>query len=196
MKSIPKENRDLRIYVLRKDLFRAVGFALWMVLWYSGAAAYNHNHQTYPPERQMVGWRLYLWLAIAAITGFLLFRLWKFFTDRTFRGIIKSNSNSRSYSPSQDPKNSAYDFRLNTKLKIEQSDGTTRRIRFEQKNGFYTYYYEGSEIMHLHGLPYPVNLDPSSQNGYVCSACGTWYKEKKDRCDVCNHTIIDPKKLK
>ena len=193
---IPKENRDLRLYVLRKDLFRAFGFALWMVLWYSGAVAYNNNHKTYPPERQMIGWKLYLWLGIAAVMGILIFRLWKFFTDRTYKGKIVRNGNSRSYTQSQDPGSAEYDFRLNTKLKIQEPDGTTHRIRFEQKDGFYSYYYEGNEIVHLHGLPYPVNLDPTCKNGCVCSACGTWHKEKTDRCNVCNHTIIDPEKLK
>lgn len=195
MKSIPKKNKDLRRYVLKNDLLRILGFVLWVALWWGGAIAFNNNHQTYPDERRMVGWRLYLWLGIAVITGFLIFRLWKFLTDRTFRGRIMSNDNSRSYTQSQDPGSSEYDFRLNTKLKIQQPNGAVRRIRFEQKNGFYTYYYEGTEILHLHGLPYPINLDKSGKNGSVCSACGTWYQSKRDRCDVCNHTIIDPEDL-
>jgi hypothetical protein len=125
----------------------------------------------------------------------VIFRIWRFFTDKTYRGRIVSNDNSRSYTQSQDPGSAEYDFRLNTKLKILDDDGKVHRTRFEQKNGFYTYYYEGNEIVHLHGLPYPINLDPTGKDGCVCAACGTWYETKKDICDVCNHTIIDPKKL-
>ncbi len=195
MKSIPKKNRDLRHYVLKKDLFRAIGFALWIVIWWSGATVFNNNHKTYSDARRMVGWRFWLWMAIAFVTGFLLFRLWKFFTDRTFRGKIVTNDNSRSYTPSEDPGNAEYDFRLNTKLRIKLPNGKMRCIRFEQKNGFYTYYYADTEILHLHGLPYPINLDPTGKNGYVCSACGTWSKDLPERCAVCNHTVIDPKDL-
>ena len=195
MKRIPKENRDLARYVLKKDLLRVIGFLLWMAIWWGGAVAYNNNHKTYPPERLMVGWRLWLWLAVAALSGFFLFRLWKFITDRTFCGTVVYSGNSRSYSPSQDPGNSEYDFRLNTRLKIELPDGRFRRIRFEQKNGFYNYYHEGNRVLRLHGLPYPINLDTEAKDGYVCSACGTWYEKKHTRCESCNHTMIDPGKL-
>ena len=126
---IPKENRDLKRYVLRKDLIRALGFALWMVVWYSGAVAYNLNHKTYPPERQMIGWKLCLWMAIAAVIGTVIFRIWRFFTDKTYRGRIVSNDNSRSYTQSQDPGSAEYDFRLNTKLKILDDDGKVHRTR-------------------------------------------------------------------
>lgn len=195
MKRIPKENRDLARYVLKKDLLRILGFLLWMIALGGGAEAYNNNHQTYPPERLMLGWKLHLWLTVAALSGFLIFRLWKFITDRGFCGTVVSNENSRTYSPSEDPGSSEYDFRLNTRLKIRMPNGRTRRIRFEQKNGFYQYYHEGNRIRKIHGLPYPVNLDPTASCGYVCSACGTWTRERPERCEKCNHTVIDPKKL-
>ena len=192
---LPKENRDLLRYVIKKDVLRLVGFAAWIALWWGGALAYNNNHQTYPDSRRMVGWRFWVWIAAAAITGFVLFRIWKFFTDRSFRATIVEKGNSRSYSASQDPGESEYDFRLNTRLRVQLPNGDRRRIRFEQKNGFYSYYYEGTEIVRLHGLPYPINLDPTSANGCVCAACGVWTKEKGNRCPGCNHTMIDPVKL-
>ena len=199
MNRIPKENRDLLWYVLRRDAFRLFGFAVWVGALLLGAISYNNNHKTYPPERLMIGWKLWLWIALAVLTGFFLFRVWKFFTDRPFRGVIESNGNSRSYSASQDPgatSGASYEFRLNTSLRVRSQDGKLHRIRFEQKNGFYSYYHEGNEIAHFHGLPYPLNLDSKHENGWVCVACGTWYKAKIDRCDHCHHTLIDPDKLK
>ena len=51
---IPKQNRDLRRFVLRRDLKGLLLWLLWVLLWGTGAWAYNANHATYPPERQML----------------------------------------------------------------------------------------------------------------------------------------------
>ena len=62
---IPKQNRDLRRFVLRRDLKGLLLWLLWVLLWGTGAWAYNANHATYPPERQILGWRLALWLLVS-----------------------------------------------------------------------------------------------------------------------------------
>jgi len=192
---IPKKNKDLRNYILKKVLLRTIGFLIWLGFWWGGAVMFNYNHRTWSDESLMKGWKLWMWMGIAAVTGALLFRVWQFFTRRSFSGLIVSNDNSRSYTPSEDPKKSEYDFRLNTKLKVRLPDGGTRRIRFEQKDGFYTYFHEGNEIMYFRGLPYPINTDPTGKNGYICVACGTVYKKLPCTCEVCKHSVIDPKQL-
>jgi len=198
MHKIPKQNRDLSRYVLKKDLLRLLGLATWLVFWLGGALLYNHNHRTYRPDQRMVGWRLGLWIGIAFVTGFFRFRVSKSLFDRSFLGTITANQNSRGYTPSQDPGKNAvgsYDFRVHTSLRVKGPKGGRHRIRFEQKDGFYNYYHEGNEILHLRGLPYPINLDPDRKCGTVCSACGTWYKDKVTHCDICRHTVIDPAAL-
>ena len=198
MHKIPKQNRDLARYVLKKDILRLFGLAVWLAAWLGGAMLYNNNHQTYPPERRMIGWRLWLWMGIALVIGFFLFRVSKSLFDKSFRGVITENANSRGYTPSQDPGRTtvgSYDFRLHTRLRVRTADGRRKRIGFEQKDGFYSYYHEGNEILHLRGLPYPIHLDPTHPHGCVCSACGTWYKSYQTRCDTCHHTIIDPAAL-
>ena len=196
MPRIPRKNRDLKLYVLRRDLFRVLGYILWVFALYMGAWSYNYNHPNYPHYRLIVGWKMAIWILFAVISGFLLFRIWKLFCDCTFSGIIEVASLSRSYSSSNDPgKGNDYDFRLNTYLTVRTESGKKRRIRFEQKPGFYLYYHEGNRVTHLHGLPYPVNTDPTAPHGYVCSACGAHHERFADRCHTCNHSLIDPQEI-
>lgn len=194
---IPKKNRDLAIYVRRRDIIRLICFALWVVLFIGGALFYNYEHQTYPEYRRMVGWRMAVWAVGAVVSGFLLFRVWKIFLDRSFAGTIVDTGLSRSWSASDDPGAATdYDFRLKTRLKVRTDRGRLRRIRFEQKPGFYLYYHEGNRVVHFHGLPYPVNTDPLAKSGYVCTVCGRHSKDCIDLCPACRKSIIDPADLK
>lgn len=193
---IPKKNRDLAVYVRRRDLIRLIGFVIWVALLIGGALFYNHEHQTYPDYRRMVGWRMAIWVAAALISGFLIFRLWKFFSDRSFSGTVVDAGLSRTWSASDDPGGATdYDFRLKTRLRVRTERGRHRRIRFEQKLGFYLYYHEGNHVVHFHGLPYPINTDPAASAGYVCSVCGHHSKERIDLCPACRKSMIDPADL-
>ncbi|MBR3895395.1 MAG: hypothetical protein IKJ35_09690 [Clostridia bacterium] len=193
---IPKKNRDLTRCVRRRDLLRLIGFLLWVALLVCGALFYNHEHQTYPDYRRMVGWRMAVWVIAALFSGVLIFRIWKFFTDHSFSGTIVDTGISRSWGASDDPGGAAnYDFRLKTSLKVRTEKGDLCHIRFEQKPGFYLYYHEGNRITHFRGLPYPINTDPTASNGYVCAVCGHHSKDYTDICPTCRHTLIDPAEL-
>ena len=201
MSKIPAKNKDLRRYVFFKDLRKITIYLLWMAIWYFGAYMYNHNHQKYPPERLMVGWKLLIWMLASAFLGFLLFRIWTFFTDRTYGAVITVSGLSQSYEASKDPglhNSTDFDFRLNTALKIKKhGKKKNSRIHFEQKLGFYFYYYEGTEILKLRGLPYPIavrNRHPDAKQG-ICAACGQISDEAQGNCQVCGHTLIDPNEL-
>ena len=197
---IPRQNRDLRRYVLRNDVIRSLLFVLWVAMWIFSAYLYNDRHQTYVYERKILGWKLVFLIAAALISGFFIFRLWTFFTHRTICGKIESNDLSRSYSSSGDPslvkslQSTKSDFHLNTVLKIRLPNGKRCRIRFVQKDGFYQYYAPNCRIVRFHGLPYPVRI--SEGNGYLCAACGRIYKEKESFCEDCHHSLIDPSDLK
>lgn len=201
MLKIPSQNKDLRRYVFRKDLRKIALYAVWLAIWYFGAYAYNQDHQSYPPARLMVGWKLLLWMAASALLGFVIFRVWTFFTDRSYRAIITRSGLSQSYEASKDPglhNATDYDFRLNTALHVKKKgDGKNRRIHFEQKIGFYFYYYEGTEIVKLHGLPYPIavgNQHPDARER-ICAACGQISVDNESHCHVCGHSLIDPADL-
>ena len=193
---LPIKNRDLRRLALRRDLFRLLGYLLWIAIWIGSALVYNAEHPNYPHHFQIVGWRMLFLVTATLVSGFLFFRVWQLFTERTVCGVIESSSLSRSYSASADPGESTdYDFRLNTKLRIRLENGKTKTLCIEQKNGFYHYYYEGARIVRLRGLPYPIRLDGDSSIGYVCAACGSLSETKIDACPHCGRSMIDPSDL-
>lgn len=198
MYQIPKQYKDLRRHIFYKDLKKIILFVLWVAFLLSGALSYNHNHQTYTDDRKILGWKLVVWIAIAAVTGFFLFRMWTFLSDRTCSGKIHYSSLSYSYSPSADPyaiKSLTYDTRTDKKIQIIRPNGKKRILRFEQKIGSYWYYNEGERIVRFHGCPYPLNLDPEAKHGYVCVACGRMYQSYIDECQSCYLSIIDPAEL-
>ncbi len=212
---IPKENKDLRRYAARRKILQISAYATWIAAFLISALAYNAAHTTYPPARLILGWRLALWLGAGILIGFVLFRVWRLFTLRAMEGRVERSGLSHSYEASADPGAASpvsYDFRLNTYLVIRTPKGKRRRIRFEQKPGFYLYYYEGSYLCRLSGLPYPV-CDPARRcrperrvkgaedphddpsNGYVCVACGRFSKTLSAPCPKCGHSLIDPAAL-
>ena len=202
MARIPKKNRDLRRYVLFKTLRKLFLYALWLTVWYLGAYAYNQSHTKYPPERLMLGWKLLFWMAVSALIGFFLFRIHTCFTDRSYRAVITVSGLSQSYEASRDPglgNAIDYDFRLNTSLRIKKTGRRKQsRIHFEQKPGFYFYYYENTEIVKLHGLPYPIAVSGQHPRApkRICAACGQIALDTESHCQVCSHSLIDPADLK
>ena len=195
MSRIPKRNADLCRYVWRRVILRLMGFALWLAMFYAGARSYNQNHRTYSESRLIVGWKIWVWMLIGAVTGILLFRLWRFFTQRPARGRVERYATSRTATGGPGGAENDTDFHLNTVLRVRTRKGRIRRLRFEQKNGFYVYYHEGEYIVKLGGLPYPINLEPS-ESGYVCAVCGNFARSPSETCPTCRRTIIDPEDLK
>ncbi len=196
MMKIPSKNKDLRRYVLKNDLVRGVLFLMWMALWISGVTFYNHRNASVINPTPLGGWKLWVLLAAITLVGFFLFRLQNFFKDRTFSGKIISSDLLHDYSSSKDPGTSKpmqYDFRLNTAIRVLDKKQKKHRLLFEQKNGFYTYYHEGTEIVHFRGLPYPVRTDEAE--GYICAACGRIQSQLEPSCEDCGHSLIDPKDL-
>lgn len=193
---IPAKYRSLHRYVLKNDLKRILLFLFWMLFWCAGIYYYNLQNASSIASKPLSGWRLWLLLGIVTVIGSCVFRLWKFFTDRSFSGVILSSDNLHDYSPSKDPSATGalrYEFRLNTAIRVKDDKQKKHRLRFEQKNGFYTYYYEGTRVIHFRGLPYPIRTD--EKEGYICVACGRIYSAYEDTCEGCSHALIDPKDL-
>ena len=198
MSKIPKQYKDLRRHIFLADLRKIILFSAWMILFIVSAIFYNYNHQTYPPERRILGWKLFALITFAAVTGFFLFRMWTFLTDRTYKGTIHFSGLSHTYTQSDEPygvKALSYDYRTNTKLVVLTEKQKKRRLRFEQKIGSSWYYADGQKIMHFHGCPYPINLDPETLHGYICVACGRMHENYVPECEYCYLSLIDPKEL-
>lgn len=210
------QNRDLLLYVRRRRVVRMILFIAWVALLGVCALFYNRSHEVSILPR-IVGWRLAVWILAAVVSGLFLFRVPQLFLDRSFEGIIVRSGLSHSYSSSADPKSgraTSYGFRLNTVLLVRTPNGKLRRIRFEEKPGFYLYYHEGNYIRHISGLPYPIadparmtdlpidgtSLDDDSTGNTVvdprvaslCAACGH-FSRASAFCPHCGHSLIDPK---
>ncbi len=194
---IPKQNRDLRRYVFQKDAKRIILYLLWNFAFLFGALSYNAAHTKYPPERLMIGWKLALWMALALIAGFFIFRIYLFFTDRSWRGVILKSGLSHTYEASRDPgidNAGDWDFRLNTRLQVlKKGKIKPTQKHFEQKPGFYFYYYDNTEILKFHGLPYPLSIGSIHPDAppTICLACGQMATEGDTRCDKCHYTLVD-----
>ena len=208
MKPIPKRNRDLLRYVRKKKLIRSLLALIWIGILISGVLMYNHSHRAYSVHTPITGWKFVLLCVAATVSGILIFRLPKLFLDRSFEGIVERSGLSHSYSRSADPGSAEYNFRLNTVLRIRTPDGKHKKIRFEEKPGFFLYYHEGTRVRHFPGLPYPLadisesraDLLNSDTHGdrplgsYLCVACGR-LRQAPDVCDRCGLSIIDPKEI-
>lgn len=196
---LPQKNHDLRRYVLKKELRRILLYLVWLGVFLAAALSYNHNHQTYPPERRMEGWRMLVWMLIAAVIGFFLFRIHQFFTRRACRGTVLLSKLSHTYTATEDPirgsRDGGYDFRLHTALILQKPNGKKKRLRFEQKIGSYQYYREGAELIRFRSLPYPINLGSDAESGFVCVACGRMHKHYQAHCDQCGLSLIDPREI-
>lgn len=213
---LASQNRDLLLYIRRRRAFRIVLFVAWVALLCVCALLYNRSHEVSILPR-IVGWRLAVWILAAVISGLFLFRIPGLFFDRSFEGVVVRSGLSHSYSPSADPgagRSTSYGFRLNTVLIVRTDNGKLRRIRFEEKPGFYLYYHEGNYIRHISGLPYPIadparmtdlpidgtSLDDDStgntvidpRTAYLCAACG-YFSRESTVCPHCGHSLIDPK---
>ncbi len=194
---LPKRNQDLSRYVLLRDARRLLGYLLWLLLWVGGTLFYMDGNRG-ASGKSKIDLRMGLLLGALIIVGFFLCRLHRVLLDRTCIGMISESGLARSYSASSDPgeRDSDYEFRLNTAIKLRLPNGRLRRIRFEQKPGFHFYYHEGRRMVKLHGLPYPVSLDDTENpDGYLCAACGRISKELSEPCPQCCHSLIDPKEL-
>ena len=195
---IPKGHNDLVRYARRKQWRRGLGYLIFLGLWLYTALSYNQNHMTYPPVRRCVGGRMVLWMGVGILLGFLLFRIYRFYTQRTIAGTIESDRTAHTYTSSSDPgafQPVNYAERVHVVLRIKGDDGKTRRVRFEQKTGFYQYYRQGQRVVRLAELPYPVHLDGDKADGSVCAACGEFHQSEQPTCEKCGRTLIHPREF-
>lgn len=196
--AIPARNRDLRRLVLRRRLTRIGIYLLWLFLLTVGFLQFNAAHERHP----LAPWQIALWLGGGAVLGFFLFRVWRLFTDRSCIGVISYSGLSHGIRGDE--------FRLNTALRLtDASTGKRRRLRFEQKNGFYLLYHEGVRICKFSALPFPLpdprtvpSPDPAGANGpddpaagAFCVVCGRVNPSDAAECEVCHHSLIRPEDL-
>ncbi len=215
-KKIPPINRDLILHLRRRRTIRLLLLIGWITVFMVSLVMYNQSHETSVLPK-ITGWRLLVWIFAVVIGGVLLLRIPQLFFCKTFEGVILRSTLSRTYSSSDDyNQSSSNGVRTNTSLRIRTNNGKIKRIRFEEKNGFYLYYHEGNYLCRLSGFTFPV-VDPcrsatvetagqpadedttsatvrDPMNSFLCVVCGHLNAEHSV-CDQCGHSLIDPKVL-
>lgn len=198
---IPARNPDLRRLVLRRKLTRCGLYLLWLAALLIGVLRFNSAHERHP----MAVWQLLLWLGGGAVIGFVLLRMWVFFTDRPFIGAVSRSGLSHGVKGD--------DFRLNTAIRLTDTDGKRHRLRFEQKEGFYLLYHEGVRVCKFPFLAYPLP-DPATlphdmtasqgertggvddlTRGSFCVVCGRVNPPHAPACECCGHSLINPEEV-
>ncbi len=217
MTALPSRNTDLLRRVRRTRARRLLLFAGWVAVLVLAAVFFNNSHRG-SVLPQITGWRMWVWVAFALLSGALLFRVFSIFTDRPFEGEIIRSSLAHTYSASDGEKSEdeTANFRVQTALRVRCTDGKIRKLRFEQKPGFFLYYHEGNHICKFAGLRYPL-ADPASMpplthplktadedttgktvvdpsRSYLCVCCGHFYPTPTV-CEDCKLTLIDPKEV-
>lgn len=198
-RSIPVRNQDLRRLVLRRRLIRLGLYLLWLSVLLLGANRFNASHELHP----LSGWRLALWLGGGAAVGFVLLRVYRLLTDRSFVGTIRRAGISR--------RAKGDEVRLHTTLRLtDEGTGRRRRLRFEQKDGFYLLFHEGVRVCKLSGLPYPLP-DPQTVPDLTapdtdrpntaksadrfCVVCGRVESPVAERCAGCGYSLLHAEEL-
>ena len=203
---IPKENRDLCKYALWRNLWRLLGYAAYVAV-LAGAFAFflSGRHEDAEPLK----WWVYpLFAVIVAVSGWFIFNMTRFFSDRTVYGVIEEMSFERNFDRGLNRKAGiSIDDHTYVKMKIRTPGGKIRRIRVMLfDDGYDGYYAEGRTALKYRGLNYPICLEAEEEGAHICAVCGvrTFYKEGKmihgeaqpQRqgeliiCRSCNHTLI------
>ena len=202
---IPKENSDLRRYAVLKQVKRAVGFLAYCATF---ALAYHFYLQGALRE-PLPPLFLAIFIAAVVISGVMIFRFDRLFTDKSVSGKIVSIEVTRSYGRGMN-RRAGFSLDFHTYNNITLTDGGGRRHRIKVQlfdDGFDGYYREGETIAAFRGLNYPLSLDAEGRGEHICTVCGVRCYDR-DRgeeglirkgedglCPSCRRTMIDSKEI-
>ncbi len=194
---IPKNTRDVRRAAFMRNFKRITLFLLYAALWALGYLFYLSN----PYNKPFSWWAMLIFCILIAVSGFFLFDVGKFLTEKSFVGIVKSMSVSRTYGRgvTRDGK-FKIDYHTYRVLKITDSKGKKRKLRFQLfDDGYDLYYREGDTVAYFRGTTYPLSLESEGRGEHICVMCGVRVIEPrhhKDRevnteyCEACGKTLV------
>ena len=195
--SIPKENRDLRRAAFMRNFKRITYFLLYVGLWVAGYLFYRSNPLTKPLE----WWAMLIFCAMIAVSGFFIFDIGKFLSEKSFVGIVKSMSVSRNYGRgvTRDGR-FKIDYHTYRVLKITDSKGKKRKLKFQLfDDGYDLYYREGDTVVYFRGMQYPMSLEAEERGEHICVNCGVRVAKTQkhgerpkntDFCEACGKSLV------
>ena len=194
---IPKECQDVRRTAFMRNFKRIALFLLYVALWTLGYLFYLSN----PNNKPFSWWAMLIFCALIAVSGFFIFNMGKFLTEKSFVGIIKSMSVSRTYGRgvTRDGR-FKIDYHTYRVLKIIDSNGKKRKLKFQLfDDGYDLYYREGDTVVYFRGTIYPLSLEAEERGEHICVNCGVRVLETKkhgerptntDFCEVCGKSLV------
>lgn len=203
---LPKENKDLRKYAVWKNLKYLLGYLAYIAFFTFGFVFFlNGRHENAEPLKW---WVYYLYPAAVLVSGWFIFRMTRFLSDRKFKGKILSMTFKRDFDRGIDRKAGfSLDDHTYVKVTAVNERGKKRKILVPLfDDGFGGYYREGDTLVKFRGLNYPLCLESEEKGNHICAVCGvrTFYKEgkmihgeaepRRDGdliiCRSCGHTLI------
>lgn len=194
---IPKECRDVRCAAFMRNFKRIALFLLYVGIWALGYLFYLSN----PYNKPFSWWAMLIFCVIVAASGFFIFNIGKFLTEKSFVGIIKSMSVSRTYGRgvTRDGR-FKIDYHTYRVLKITDSKGKKRKLRFQLfDDGYDLYYREGDTVTYFRGTTYPLSFEAEERGEHICVMCGVRAIETKkhgerpintEYCEACGKRLV------
>lgn len=204
---IPDRNKDLRRYAVWRNLKYLLGFVAYTVVM---AAAFifflNGRNEDLEPLR----WWVYIIYPIAVlVSGWFIFRMTRFMSDKSFSGEIVSMSFSRDFGRGINRQaRFSLDYHTYRIISVRDGSGKKRKVKVTLfDDGYDGYFCEGRTLVQYRGLNYPMCIESERDGAHICTVCGvrTYYKEGKMKdgeaiptvidgmmiCRSCGHTLID-----
>lgn len=204
---IPRENRDLSRYAAWKNLKYLLGYLAYIAFLVFGFVFYlNGRHENAEPLHPCV---YVLYPAAVLLSGWFIFCMNRFVSDRRFVGKIVSMTFKRDFDRGINRRAGfSLDDHTYVRVTAVNEKGKKRKILVPLfEDGFDGYYREGGTIVKYRGLNYPICLESEEEGNHICAVCGvrTFYKEEKmihgeaelkrdgDKiiCSSCGHTLIN-----
>ena len=200
---IPNECRDVRRAAFARNFKRITLFLLYVALWALGYLFYRSN----PQNKPFAWWAMLIFCSAIVVSGFFIFNIGKFFNERSLVGIIKSMSVSRTYGRGVTRGGRfKIDYHTYRVLKITDSNGKKRKLKFQLfDDGYDLYYREGDTVAYFRGTTYPLSLEAEERGEHICVMCGVRVMETKkhgerptdtEYCEACGMKLVKISSLK
>ena len=194
---IPQRNRDVRRSAFFRNFRKIALYIAYIIMW---AFAYMFYLKA-PLHRKFEWWLMLIFCAVVLGSGWLIFNVKKFVSDRSIKGRIETMKMSRTYGRGVSREGRIkVDYQTLRILKIREANGKCRKLRFQLfDDGYDLYYREGDEVIYFRGTRYPLCAEAEKRGEHICVLCGVRVNEPRhfgereanlDYCEACKKTLV------